>query len=110
MELAIKQNCENKTFSLDVLKNSEKFHEWIDPNDVVMVHDIHHDSALDYATYIVITKDKIGVGDDLNHVTYSLYRFFMIGDTVHVSADHLGKTANYLFVELVGKNYSRGAY
>jgi len=58
----------------------------------------------------VITKDKIDVGDDPNHVTYSLFRFFMIGDTVHVSADHLGKTANYIFVELMGKKYSRGTY
>jgi hypothetical protein len=110
MELAIKQNTTDKTFSLDVLINSDKFKQWINPSNVVMIHDINHDSALDYASYIVVTKDEKDEDDRDDSVTYSIHRFFQMGTTIHVSADHLGKSAEYVFVALLEKNYSRGTY
>jgi hypothetical protein len=113
MELAVKQNCEDKTFSLDVLKNSDLFKQWVDESRVQMIHDINHDSALDSATYIVITKDKSTTrvkGED----KFSITRFFTIGhferQTFHVSQDYTGKTAAEVFALLMCKLYSRGTY
>jgi hypothetical protein len=113
MKLAVKQNCEDKTFSLDVLKASENFKSWIDESRIVMIHDINHDTALDNATYIVITKDKSTTrvkGED----KFTITRFFTIGhferQTIHVSQDYTGKTAAEVFALLMSKLYSRGTY
>jgi len=111
MELAIKQNCQDKTFSLDVLRASEKFKSWIDENRIEMIHDTNHDSALDYATYIVVTKDK---PIDKGEPKYTITRFFTVGYfehmTIHASQDHVGKTAAEVFALLMGKMYTRGTY
>jgi hypothetical protein len=114
MELAIKQNCEDKTFSLDVLKASATFKNWIvDEKRITMIHDINHDSSLDSATYIVVTKDVSSTrvkGQD----KYTITRFFSIGHfenmTIHASQDHVGKTAAEVFALLMSKVYSRGTY
>ena len=112
MELAIKQNCEDKTFSLDVLKSSEVFKSWIDDEKrIQMIHDTNHDSALDYATYIVVTKDK---PMDKGEPKYTITRFFTIGhferQTIHASQDYTDKTAAQVFALLMSKRYSRGTY
>lgn len=107
MKLAVKQNVQDKTFSLDALLKSSKYKHWIEDNRVVMIHDIYHDSALDSATYIVITKD-IPVKN--RETLYSIHRFFNIGESVHVSVDHEGKTSEEIFELLVSKKYSRGTY
>lgn len=107
MKLAVKQNCQDKTFSLDVLRSSEKFKTMIDESRVQMIHDINHDSALDNATYIVVTMDK-------NNSTYTLTRFFTMGyfenQTIHAAVNYTGKTAAEVFALLMDKQYSRGTY
>ena len=111
MKLAVKQNCQDKTFSLDVLRSSEKFKTMIDESRVQMIHDVNHDSALDNATYIVITEDKL---NDKDEPKYTLTRFFTIGyfenQTIHVSQDYASKTAAEMFAVLMSKKYSRGTY
>jgi hypothetical protein len=111
MKLAVKQNSQDKTFSLDVLRSSERFKSLIDESRVVMIHDIHHDTSLDYSTYIVITKDKpISKGEPL----YTVTRFFTIGyfenQTIHAAVNYTGKTAAEVFALLMDKQYSRGTY
>lgn len=99
MKLAVKPKNEDKTFSLEKLINSDKFKQWINPKNVVMIHDTNHDTSLDYATYIVITKSS---------GKYSISRFFTIGTTIHVSVDANSKSAEEIFPLLMTDTYSKG--
>lgn len=113
MKLAVKQNCKDKTFSLDVLRESAAFKNWIDESRVQMIHDVNHDSALDSATYIVVTKE-ISTTRVKSEPLYTLTRFFTMGYfenmTIHVSQDYTGKTAAEVFALLMDRKYSRGTY
>jgi hypothetical protein len=90
-----------KSFTVEELKSSKEYKEWIGDENVVKIHDTYHDDPMDYAAYIVITK-RAG--------RYSITRFFKMPTNlskVQVSVDKQNISAEEVFEDLLNK-YSSG--